>query len=135
IARAAIPAVRLEGHQDLVDLSAGQEVLEVTIHSGESSAMDLCAQATGVVCAEGSWVDEDAEPASAYAAEKAAELAQILLAMRHHRVRERLSLRPQAGVESNLEIRSHTAKRVNGGSGPDRGYRAMGFNEDALASG
>jgi hypothetical protein len=65
----------LSGHQHLVDLSAVQEILQVTIHSAVSSAVDLCARATEVVCAEGSWVDEDAKSACADASEKTAKLA------------------------------------------------------------
>jgi hypothetical protein len=37
--------------------------------------VDLCARATEVVCAEGSWVDEDAKSACADASEKTAKLA------------------------------------------------------------
>jgi hypothetical protein len=69
----------LIGHQHLGDLSAVQEIRQVTIRCVVNNAVDLCARATEVVCvgflAGGYWVDEDAKSACADASENTAKLA------------------------------------------------------------
>jgi len=87
----------LNGHQHLVDLGAVQEILQSTVGSAESSAVHPGSRATGVVCAERSRVDEDAETACAQSKETT-KLGEIVFAVSQDRIREHWTVGAQCGV-------------------------------------